>query len=245
MKLAIYSIILIGLISCKQETKQVNTNQRQKASTQTQTINAEGKKTSFEKSIKLKYGFDVNLDKSEDLGSCKVYSYFQLSKLGTTIYTDTNPNCEYEFTDHKYPIIIQTSRNKYELLFEVNNRPNKNVLKCITVCNNKVCSLDTLPTFISEASDLDNDGIKEYAGYWDEFEEWGDSSNTSVAYNPILYYKITKKGIKLDVALTIKMNKKIYGAFLGFKYNEGIPVQEKLILSKFDKECKRIGNTKS
>lgn len=171
----------------------------------------------IEKSIKLANGFIVKIGKGEDYKTFIIYSFFELIYSNIVIYADTMR--EYEFGDKLYPIVLHTGADKYELLFEVNNRPNKNYLLRLFVQNKRIVKNDTLPTFITKAYDLDGDGIKEYAGYWDDSQVWGDN-NDSTAYNPILFYKVESTGLILDSALTRKRNKKIYGEFYGFNFSE-------------------------
>jgi hypothetical protein len=145
---------------------------------------------------------------------------------------------EYQFEDKLYPIVLKTVNDKYELLFEINDRPNKNYLKRIIVIDNKVAQVDKLPTFISRPKDLDDDGIKEYAGFWDYSQIWGEN-NALIAYNPILYYSISENGLELDSSLTIEKNGAIYGDFHGFEFSEK---QEMPISTNeaFDKEISFI-----
>ncbi|WP_321437747.1 hypothetical protein [uncultured Bacteroides sp.] len=197
-------------------------------------------KTKVTKTLLLNFGFKVSLGQEEDFKTFKTYSFFELRKNEKTIYKDTS--LEYEFGDKLYPIVLQTGKNKFELLFEINDRPNKNYLKRLIIKDYRVIKTDSLPTFISKATDLDNDGIKEYAGFWDYNEIWGESE-TKTDYNPILYYKIKPTGLKLDSLLTKENNTKIYGEFHGFEFNEKIEMPT-TVLDKFEKEIKRITDKK-
>jgi hypothetical protein len=244
MKNRLFILGLIAILTAcnlkdKSTEKVLNQKQIRTDSTTTTDNNTETN-IKIEKCIKLANAFVVNVGKGEDFGTFKTYSFFELTYSDRVIYTDTLH--EYELGGRLYPIVLPTGTNKYELLFEVNDRPNKNYLTRLFVENGKIIRKDTLPTFISKANDLDGDGIKEYAGFWDYSEMWGEN-NALTAYNPILYYKVLSTGIKLDSILTLKRNKLIYGEFHGFEYDERIemPVTTS---KKFETEVDRIEKMK-
>ncbi|MDP4208102.1 MAG: hypothetical protein Q8928_04725 [Bacteroidota bacterium] len=195
-------------------------------------------KSEIKKTFNFDYGFNVEVGKEENFKTFKTYSFFELKKSGIAVYTDTSQ--EYEFSDKLYPIVLQTGQKTFELLFEVNDRPNKNYLKRLFIKDGKVTKTDKLPTFITKAYDLNNDGNEEYAGFWDYSEVWGESESIT-DYNPILYYRITTTGLQLDSLLTIERNKAIYGQFYGFDFSEKIKMPIS-ISRKFEKEITRITN---
>lgn len=170
------------------------------------------------KTINLDFGFNVTIGQKEDFGNFATYTFFELTSENKKIYTE-NSLTEYEFGDELYPIVIKTGADSYELLFEINDRPNKNYLKRLFIKNDSVYNEDKLPTFIAKPKDVDNDGVKEYAGFWDYAQVWGENNNLT-AYNPIIFYKITKVGLRLDSTLTMKINEEIYGKFYGFSFSE-------------------------
>ena len=236
-RIYIFMIFLLILIVCdvknilaKNDTK--TTVPRIDSLKETSTLR-ENKTT---KTLQLNFGFRVALGQEEDFKNFKTYSFFELSKSGKIVYTDTL--LEYEFGDKMYPIILQTGKNKFELLFEVNDRPNKNYLERLTIKDESILKIDSLPTFITNSGDLDNDGTKEYAGFWEYNEVWGESE-TKTDYNPILYYKITTTGLQLDSLLTKGKNTMIYGQFHGFKFNDDIEMPIR-VSDMFKKELKRI-----
>src|SRR5690606_14227763 len=194
-----------------------------------------------EKSIKidLENGFSVEFVEEEDFGSFIVYSIFELCKDGEVIYTD-NSLTEYEFGNELYPIVLKTGQNAFELLFEINDRPNKNYLKRLFIKNTQIVSEDKLPTFTSKPVDIDNDGIKEYVGFWDYAQTWGENGNWTT-YNPILYYSVTETGLQLDSLLTRERNKNIYGEFYGFQFSEHVEIPAS-VMEKFEEEVNRIKN---
>lgn len=218
-RLLILGLIAI-LIACNQKDKSPEKNTDPKLSSTDSTLtkkNGIGTRIKIEKSIKLANGFTVKVGKGNDYETFITYSFFELTHFDKAIFVDTLR--EYEFGDKLYPIVLQAGADKYELLFEVNDRPNKNYLLRLFVRNESIVKKDTLPTFITKAHDLDGDGISEYAGFWDYGEVWGEN-NDSTDYNPILFYKVISTGLKLDSVLTIKRNTKIYGEFRGFKFSE-------------------------
>lgn len=195
-----------------------------------------------EKTIKLKNSVEIKVGRSENLDSLITYSLFILSYKGKQIYIDTSWT-EYEFGDTLYPLIIPLTINSFELLVEVNDRPNKNYIKLFKIMNNKVQKIIKMPAFINKAAILSNKNIPEFAGYWDDSEIWG-VNNSLTDYNPILYYYISLNGLQLDSAFTIEKNKSIYGSFKGFHFSEKPPVPVS-VEDKFDKEVDRIKHCKT
>lgn len=191
------------------------------------------KKTSFN----FDYGFKVTVGDEEGFGAFKTFISFELSRNGKLIFTDKS-NIEYEFGNKLYPIVMQTGKDSYELLFEINDRPSKNYLKRLFVKEDRVIRTDKLPTFVSKPVDINGDGVMEYAGFWDHGQMWGEN-NSLTAYNPILYYSVTKNGLKLDSLLTKERNVFIYGKFHGYDFSEKIEVPAS-VSKAFDAEIKLL-----
>jgi len=190
------------------------------------------------KTLELDFGFKATAELIEEfVPYMNLYSNFKLERNNNIVYLDSSLT-EYEFDNKLFPIILQTGDNSFELLFEVNNRPSKNYLKRLFVSNGKLLGQDKLPTFEAKPTDINDDGIKEYAGFGDYSQTWGENYSLT-AYNPILYYSVTETGLKLDSLLTIQRNEIIYGQFYGFsfseKYEQPISVKE-----KFEQELKKI-----
>ncbi len=199
--------------------------------------NINSDKQSFTKVFYLKNGFKIKAGHEENYGKFKTFTLFQLFKNNKIIFIDSS-STEYEFGDTLYPIVIKTERNNYELLFEINDRPNKNYLKRLIIKDDVVVSEDKLPTFISKPFDVNGDRLIEYAGFWNYSETWGEN-NGLTDYNPILYYRLTSSGLKLDSALTKQRNISIYSDFKGYRFNEKI-VMPASVINKFNNEITRI-----
>lgn len=194
-----------------------------------------------QKTILLNNSFKIKVSGIEDSDNFAIYTLFILLRNDKTIYTDTTNKTEYEFGDTLYPMVHMTGGNSFEILVEVNDRPNKNYLKRFQIVNDRLIKVDTLPTFFCKAKNLDNDASLEYAAIWDYGEEWDDSMNQRLTvYNPIIYYELTPKGLQLDYSLTIEKNKMIYGKFKGYHYNEKLPTKVNDLGNKLTIEIKRI-----
>ncbi len=153
---------------------------------------------------------------------------------GKTIYKDTLNN-HLAFDKPNYEI-KKLDENIYEIFAGENHRPFDIRTTYFRIKNGKLIHKETLPTFFNASFDLDNDGKKELAGVLYDAIDLPNPPG-SVWYWPILYYEETENGLALDSTLTIKENKKIYGAFHGFKNNQKIilPVYE-----KFAEEVKQL-----
>ena len=194
-----------------------------------------------QKTIQLDNDFEIKVGQKEDFGKFETYTLFILTHKSKQLYLDTSLT-EYEFSDNLYPIVRQLDNETFEVLVEVNDRPNINYLKYFKVYQDKIVSIEKLPTFISKASNLDTDDYFEFAGFWDSGETWGDNGSL-IAYNPIIYYELKPNGITLDSTLTISKNREIYGDFHGFEYNEKIEFTT-IETKKLNNEIKRINATK-
>ncbi|MFZ4402226.1 MAG: hypothetical protein ACOYO1_19500 [Bacteroidales bacterium] len=198
-----------------------------------------------QKTVLLNNGFKIKVGGSENIGHFSTYAPFILTRNGKIIYLDSTNKTEYEFGDTLYPMIHKLIDNSFEILAEINDRPNKNYLKRFLIKNDKLIKLDTLPTFFCKAKNLDNDTTLEYAAIWEFGEEWDDSTNQRLTvYNPIIYYELTQKGLQLDSSLTIERNKMIYGKFYGYNYNERIAIKVSDLGDKLSNEIERIKGDK-
>ncbi len=224
------------LTSCNSAKKQKN-DQQASSSLENKTT----EKQEIRTTIVLDKNFILEIGGKEDFGSFVTYSFLKLSKDKQTIFIDSSLT-EYEFNGKIYPIFLETGINTFELLLEVNDRPSKNYSKKLIIKENEVIKVEKLPSFISNSKDLNNDGKKELAGFWDYSQTWGENFKWT-DYNPILYYSITAKGTLLDSSLTKERNEFIYGKFHGFEINQKLEIPES-VSEKFGQEIKLIEDKK-
>jgi hypothetical protein len=179
----------------------------------------------IQKTVPLQNDFRIEAGRGEDFEKFKTFTLFKLSHAGKELFLDTSLT-EYEFGDARYPLIRARNNGIYEILVEVNDRPAKNFLKLFKIQNDRVVSIDKLPTFNSGPSNLDADTNFEFisTGEWGEL--WGDNGDLT-AYNPALVYEDSPEGFRLDTALTIKKNTEKYGKFYGYKYDEKVVINVK------------------
>ena len=225
-------IISTIVISCNQPVKAIHKEFGQTLNTEINNYTEQN-----QKQINLDFGFKLIVGQEEELEKVMTYTYLKLIRYNTTIYVDSSFT-EYECGNKLFPIILKTGDNSFELLIEVNNRPNKNYLKRLYIKGDKLSKQDILPTFESNPIDINKDGIKEYAGFWDYSQVWGEN-NDFTAYNPILYYSVTSNGLRLDSLLTKQRNEMIYGVFYGFSFSE-THEQPARVIEKFEKELELI-----
>jgi hypothetical protein len=195
----------------------------------------------IQKTIKLDYGFEINVGREEDFDDFQVYSLFILKHNNKPIYMDTSMT-EYEFGDKLFPIIRPIGKETFEILVEVNNRPSKNYLIYIKVRQDKIVGIEKLPTFIAGASNLDSDDYLEFAGFWDNGETWGENYALTT-YNPIIYYELRPEGITLDTTLTNTKDKEIYGDFLVDNNSKNVEINTR-VTQKREAEIDRISGKK-
>ncbi len=191
--------------------------------------------------IKLDNDFEIKVGQKEDLETFETHMLFILEHKNKQLYIDTS-SAEYEFGDKLYPMVRKLDNETFEILVEVNDRPSKNYLKYFKVHKDKIVRIEKLPTFISKPSNLDTDDNLELAGFWEWGEMFGENYSLT-AYNPIIYYELRPSGITLDSALTISINKEIYGCFHGFDYNENVEIKMSEN-KKWDEEINRIKASK-
>jgi len=193
-----------------------------------------------EKYVSIIKAYKLSVEKIIETKDYWYYQNLKFLKGNQIIYRDTSKTT-YSFDNKLYPYIHQ-SPNSIEVLIEVDDRPSKNYLRHFKLENGKVIELDRLPTLVCEPKNLDSDNTLEIAGYWDYSQIWGDNSDIT-AYNPLIYYEMTSKGIQLDTTLTININSEIYGQFSGYYFSESIEVSTKTT-DKLGEEIKRIEGIK-
>ncbi|CAA9271642.1 MAG: hypothetical protein AVDCRST_MAG56-3097 [uncultured Cytophagales bacterium] len=191
----------------------------------------------FRKHLQLGYGFEVKAGGYEQLGHLETYTRVVVSRNGKEVFKDSSLT-EYTFSHKSYPEVMPAGPEAFELLLQVNDRPNPDYLRWVRIERNALTKTGELPLFIGEAADLDGDKALERAGYWGGGEVWGENYRLT-AYNPILYYETSPGGLRLDSALTRAKNRAIYGEFHGFDFSQAIPVPAAR-LENFDQEVSRI-----
>lgn len=166
-----------------------------------------------------------------------VYPQLLVKHNNLAIFFDTASY--YFFNDPQYPMLLKTGANSFELLLETDGRPQDNGLLHLKIKNDTVIETNTLPIFISKASNLDNDNTPEYAGCIG----YPEASETYLPYSPIVYYELHPDGIRIDSVLTEQRNTFIYGKFHGFDYREDLhqPLNR---MPFYNEEIKRIKNAK-
>lgn len=172
------------------------------------------------KTRKLLYGFILRVRDREGTGKFKPIHYMEIWHKDFKIFTDTSDtSTAYNFDEKPYPILNQLRPNVFELLIAIANNPSKDLVICLRIENNKIVKRQMIPTF--DGGEIIN-GVITYHGIWDYGEVWDENGKTYATYNPRIYYKFTADGVKLDSALTILKNKKVYGRFEGFEYKSVI-----------------------
>ena len=231
-------LILINWINCKPKVKPADkTLSSNKEGTKNEKVVDTTQKLSI-KRIKLANELSINIDEEEDFDGFKTYAFIEVVHHNKIIYTDSTE--EYEFGDKLYPIVNELDNDGYEVLLEINDRPNRNKLKYLKIQGGKIIADKELPTFIAKASNLDRDSLLESAGYWDYAPATESQNNISkTTYNPIIYYEWTNDGLRLDSTLTIQKNTEIYDTFKGFDFIDDTISSTKQI-KKFIEEVKAI-----
>ncbi|HBF87827.1 MAG TPA: hypothetical protein DDX39_04215 [Bacteroidales bacterium] len=157
---------------------------------------------------------------SNDFGglSFKPISVFFDDKL---IFKDTIN--EYWLTGYEstqYPKFLKCADGSCQLLIEVDERPNQNELTQLTISKDGKIEQERLPVFNWNPVDIDNDEKLELSGILSNGEtiENGDTA----FYNPTIVYELTDNCLTLDSLATIEKNKKIWGQFYGYHYNDSL-----------------------
>ena len=187
--------------------------------------------------MKLRLGYSLRMDQPDS----DVYwlsTRVQLYKNRRIIFSDTDH--EIMPRDKIYPMVLHFHDHD-EVLLQCDNRPSMETALRLFVKGASVVSMDTLPSFWRNASDLASDGTPRFAGVIDAGEEWEDSlGRHRTTYNPILYYKITGAGLTLDSAMTTSIDRRIYGKFYGFDMDNEQYFPAEKALRAFTNEQKRI-----
>jgi hypothetical protein len=181
--------------------------------------------------INLGHGFQLVGNYSDDF----VYNKISVFRDGIFIFSDNT----HEFVRDKisFQKVYSFKNNTFAILIERLEAPNKNLLYCYKIEYNKLQKKDILPLFIALPKNLDSDSNLEVAGFWDYFQMENDST---ISYEPIIFYEFTNYGIQLDKTLTINKNKSIYSKFYGYEINENLDFPSPKISKKLKLEISRI-----
>jgi hypothetical protein len=129
------------------------------------------------------------------------------------LFYQADPDEEFEFENRIWEQAKQIDKDKYQLLLELNDRPNKNKIVLLTIQNKKLISKQIIPTF--DSCFVVDGKTKEYQGELEYAEAVDKAQKTQ--YIPTLFYLDKQSGIVLDTAKTIIFNTDKWGKFYGFK----------------------------
>lgn len=146
----------------------------------------------------------------------------QIFKNNKVVY-QADSLMEFEFNDSYWSDYLKISNDTAQILLEVNDRPFKNYILCLTFVKDKLISSNRFPLFESKPLDFDNDGMLEYAGYSYTSEGY---TKDSCYYNPIIFIEKSNSGLYLDFKLTKRVNSLLFGEFHGFEINQEIKVKQ-------------------
>jgi hypothetical protein len=124
------------------------------------------------------------------------------------------------FESNQYPKLLECSNGETQLLLEVDERPNINELQQITISNDSKIKLHRLPIFKWDPEDIDNDRKMELRGVLTSGETIADGD--TAFYNPVLVYELLNNCLVLDSTATEGINKRIWGNFYGYYYNDSL-----------------------
>jgi hypothetical protein len=156
----------------------------------------------------------------KDFNDSLTYTHIEIWIDSKLVFKDTTLT-EYIFGDRQWPQVRKLKTGEYEVLISVFDAPDFNKIRALYFRNDSTTRSTMFPYFNDLPKDYNNDGKKEYVGIMNIADAY--ENNDSCYYNPALYYEISEWGIKLDSVLTIEMNKKSWGVFLGF-YQKNIPL---------------------
>lgn len=217
-----FFLILFILIGC------VSNSDKQKKSvsvvndTLSRIVKKDSKVYSIDTTINVGSGFEITYiqDEFSDNSDGSLLTIIHNKKL---VYTDKSDF--YVLNDSLNPTMIVLDSGIFQIFLEVDNRPSKNYLKMIKIQFDKIIDSQKTPTFSCKPSHLFDDTTLLYADFWDYSEMWTDSNNKNwFTCDPIMYYKLTNKGLVLDSLYTLKKNKEIFGIANIFNEKEFKPI---------------------
>jgi len=189
--------------------------------------------------IVMDNGFEIVGGDVETYRKYGVFTSLNIERNGKPIFQQKEMD-EFKLEKLNAILIPNKNRNQFELIYETFSYPSKPVNNKLTIFNDTVVSTERLPSFETVAKNLDSDSNLELAGYWSDFELWGDKE-LFTSYNPILFYEVTENGLQIDTPLTVEKNEYIYGKFLGYDFSEELP-QQKVTMERHSVIIEEIKN---
>jgi len=233
-KILIFSTLLFVSFSCHE--KKSNSISKLQPVISDNIKKVSEKQIKIDTTITLDFNFKIEAGKVQDFETFKTYSWLKLTQNKNTIKTFSD-SLEFELND-QLQILKLSGPNNFQIIFEINDRPNKNYLLIITIYNEQIVIEQKVPKFIAPPKNLDKDSNLEVAGYWNYTQTFG-VKNSKTFYNPIIFYEFTDKGILIDSALTKKINTKIYGDFKGYEITDTIVIPASVLKIR-SKEINKI-----
>ena len=158
--------------------------------------------------------------RSKDFGGSS-FNPIEVIYNNKTIFTDTaNEYWLSGYESNQYPRLLECSNGDLQLLIEIDERPNNNELQQITISKGGNVNLNKLPLFNWKPENMENDGKMKLRGVLTNGETIADGD--TAFYNPVLVFEISNNCLILDSLSTEKINKRIWGNFYGFKYNDSL-----------------------
>jgi len=201
-------------IKNKTETREIDTPIKQ---VRVDPIVYEKPKSNAIDTVKLDHGFQILYYWSDT----QLVDFLRIFHNGKEIDLPKNDSITYAYLKEfkLYPAVNKINDQIFEIMVAVDDRPLLEKASLFRIEDDKLVFRKGLPMFFAKASDLTGDGTLEYAGMWDSSEEFDQNGVRYRTYDPVVYYKLTSDGLKLDTPLTIRKNTMLYGKFMGYRYD--------------------------
>ncbi|MBD0257394.1 MAG: hypothetical protein ICV83_16875, partial [Cytophagales bacterium] len=98
----------------------------------------------FQRRIGLEHGFEIKAGGYEQLGPLETYTLLVVTRHGKEVFKDSSLT-EYTFGNTHYPEVRRIGQEAFELLLQVNDRPNRDYLRWVKVLRNQLVKSDSLP----------------------------------------------------------------------------------------------------
>lgn len=158
--------------------------------------------------------------RSKDFGGSSFNPIEILINNEQIFFDSTNEYWLSGFESKQFPKLLECTDGSIQLLIEVDERPNANELQQIKISKEGHVQTDRLPIFNWVEKDIDNDGKMEVSGILTNGETIAEGD--TAFYNPTLVYELTNSCLKMDSTATREINKKIWGEFYGYYYNDSL-----------------------